>query len=403
MISTWNPPRYLAWPKASRLGSGLIFNLLGLLLLGLWLGLPVNAPGPLILEIGEIFRFDAHCALRLLASVWLWMIGGFNHIWFYTGRWSSWVTQSVRLSPLRPACWLPVTEKSRESRSAEVRRVWEIYDERSELIPCDQLYALNAAVNDGDTTLVWKCWSHAAEGSLAGAYELAGGPVPERGLGVGRGAAGFRTVRLGGLVVRKVRARCSYPGDGGQLDLYRDACTAPSVDLRRRFRAVLDVACAIGRSGFSVSRALVLNNQWARVNEMGAKGKVDGAEVPQMVIAITEMHDELDQFLRKVGAFRGDTTVRGRRAWLTEDPLVRPYYWLGPGLNPPSPFSSVILLSHLTLQGSCLILCLLIRSSRGRGFLTSIVQSEGLRTWRTFRRKLKEAGCLFLMLLLSRL
>ena len=48
---------------------------------------------------------------------------------------------------------------------------------------------------------------------------LAGGPVPERGFCLGRGLACFNKVRLGGPKVRRVRARCSDPGDAALVDL----------------------------------------------------------------------------------------------------------------------------------------------------------------------------------------
>ena len=49
---------------------------------------------------------------------------------FDYSRWSYRVTQPVRFSPLWPASWLPAVDKSRSSKSVEVRRVWEIYDDR---------------------------------------------------------------------------------------------------------------------------------------------------------------------------------------------------------------------------------------------------------------------------------
>ena len=36
----------------------------------------------------------------------------------------------VRRTPLWPASWLPALDKSRGSKSVEVQRVWDIYDER---------------------------------------------------------------------------------------------------------------------------------------------------------------------------------------------------------------------------------------------------------------------------------
>ena len=40
---------------------------------------------------------------------------------FDCGRWDSWVTQPVRCTPLWPASWLPIVDKTRGSLSAEVQ------------------------------------------------------------------------------------------------------------------------------------------------------------------------------------------------------------------------------------------------------------------------------------------
>ena len=80
--------------------------------------------------------------------------------------------------------------------------------------------------------------------------------------------------RLGGPEVRKARARSADPGDGAQVDLFRDCSVALRVDLRRRLRAVLDVIAAIGRSGFTVSRGLELTRQWDMIVAGGPKGTV---------------------------------------------------------------------------------------------------------------------------------
>ena len=69
--------------------------------------------------------------------------------------------------------------------------------------------------------------------------------------------------------MRKARAGCADPGDGAQIDLYRDSSAAPLVDLRRRLRAVLDVLVAVRRSGFSVSRCLELTRQWDAIVAAG--------------------------------------------------------------------------------------------------------------------------------------
>ena len=49
---------------------------------------------------------------------------------FDYSRWSCLVTQPIRFSPLWPAFWLLAIDKSRGSKSVEVRRVWELYDDR---------------------------------------------------------------------------------------------------------------------------------------------------------------------------------------------------------------------------------------------------------------------------------
>ena len=49
-------------------------------------------------------------------------------------RWECWVTQPVQRTPLWPASWLPVVDKSRGSKSVEVQRVWEVYNERLQFV-----------------------------------------------------------------------------------------------------------------------------------------------------------------------------------------------------------------------------------------------------------------------------
>ena len=48
-------------------------------------------------------------------------------ICFDYSRWLTRVSLPVRRSPLWPASWLPVLDKSRGSKAAEVQRVWDIY------------------------------------------------------------------------------------------------------------------------------------------------------------------------------------------------------------------------------------------------------------------------------------
>ena len=55
----------------------------------------------------------------------------------------------------------------------------------------------------GPVIRAWLVWSCAAETALGDAYGFSGGPIPGRGLVLGRGVLCFRVVRLGGHKVRK--------------------------------------------------------------------------------------------------------------------------------------------------------------------------------------------------------
>ena len=95
-------------------------------------------------------------------------------------------------------------------------------------------------------------WSSAAEKALADAFQFAGGPVPDRGLVLGRGIVRMRTVRLGGPVVRSVRRNAADGGEVDDVSLYRDSSAAPVLDLRRKLKAILDLLDAIIRCGASL-------------------------------------------------------------------------------------------------------------------------------------------------------
>ena len=123
-------------------------------------------------------------------------------------RWSCRVTQPVQCTPLWPASWLPAIDKSRGSKSVEVQRVWKVYDERFQIISRQDALQLDESLDAGDVSGAWLVWSSAAEAALADAYRFCG-PIPSRGLVLGRGRALFRVVRLGGHKVRKVRDNVS--------------------------------------------------------------------------------------------------------------------------------------------------------------------------------------------------
>ena len=124
---------------------------------------------------------------------------------FDCSRWLAKVSLPVQRTPLWPASWLPAIDKSRGSKSVEVRRVWEIYDERLQLMSRQDALRLYESLDAGDVSRAWLVWSGAAEVALADAYRFSGGPLPSRSLVLGRGSALFRVVRLGGHQVRIFR------------------------------------------------------------------------------------------------------------------------------------------------------------------------------------------------------
>ena len=155
------------------------------------------------------------------------------------------------------------------SKSVEVQRVWEVYDERLHFVSRQDALLLNEALGAGDVSMAWVVWSRAAESALLDAYRFSGGPFPSRGLVLGRGSAMFRVVRLGGHLVRKARGNIADVHDAAGVFLYRDASLAPLLDMRRRFKAVMDVLDAMFRSGISLSRSVELTAQWDKILALG--------------------------------------------------------------------------------------------------------------------------------------
>ena len=71
----------------------------------------------------------------------------------------------------------------------EVQRVWEVYDDRLQFMARSDALLLEESLRVGDVSQAWVVWSGAAEAALVDACRFAGGPVPVRGLVVGRGTA----------------------------------------------------------------------------------------------------------------------------------------------------------------------------------------------------------------------
>ena len=74
---------------------------------------------------------------------------------------------------------------------------------------------------------------------------------------MGRGRASFRVVKLGGHKVQKARGYAADAHDAADVFLYRDSAIAPLLDMRRRFKAVMDVLDAMIRFGISLFHGLL--------------------------------------------------------------------------------------------------------------------------------------------------
>ena len=266
---------------------------------------------------------------------------------FDCDRWSCQVTQPIRCTPLWPASWLPALDKSRGSQSVEVQRVWEVYDDRLRFVSRADSDGLASALSDDDVSSAWAVWSSAAETPLADAYCFSGGPVPDRGLVLGRGTARFRVVRRGGPKVRMVRGGAVDPADGRGIHLYRDSSTAPLLYLRRRLKVVFDILGGIQkREGFTLARSFELTNQWSCILSAGPLYPVTVDHLLSVQRGglgwfrevVGDLHARLSDFIHKIVVHRRDEAIRSWRSSLREDPLVRPYRWLRPDLVPPSPF-----------------------------------------------------------------
>ena len=297
-------------------------------------GCPLSAAALLSCKVQQDRWIAPHLAVRAL---------------FDYGRWDAWVAQSVRCTPLWPASWLPVVDKTPGSKSAEVERVWEIYDERLQFMSRRDATLLDESLGRDDVSLAWAVWSRAAEAALADAFRFSGGPLPSRGLILGRGAALLRRVQLGGPWVRRARANAADALDAADVFLYRDLSLAPLLDMRRRFKAVMDLLDAMIRYGVSLSWSVELTAQWDQILALGAMylvtlddlfaGRDPG--IGAFFDAASGVHRRLSDFIHQVVVHRRDATIRGWRNWIREDPMVHPYRWLRPDLVPPCSFSTV--------------------------------------------------------------
>ena len=193
-----------------------------------------------------------------------------SELLFILGCWSAKSKVPARYSALWLACWTGVTDKSRNSKSSEVRRVWEVCEEQLQRVPRVWRDHIAMVLGAGDVSEAWRIWSLSAEVSFVRTCLLTGGPASACGLEVGRGAAAFREVALGGPV-----PLCSLPSpvrcEGGEffVHLYEDRSGAGLVKLEREVKCVCDVLDAIDRHGVTLSRNLELGRRWESLVRSG--------------------------------------------------------------------------------------------------------------------------------------
>ena len=191
-------------------------------------------------------------------------------------------------------------------------------DERLQFMSRQDASLLDDSLDRDDVSLAWTVWSRAAESALADAFRFSGGSLPSRGLILGRGSALLRVVRLGGHQVRKTRGHAADAHDAADVFLYRDFSLAPLLDMRRRFKAVLDLLDAMIRYGVSLSRSLELTAQWDQILALGPMYPVTlddlsfgrGLGIGAFFDAAAGVYRRLCDFIHQVVVHRRDEAIR---------------------------------------------------------------------------------------------
>ena len=248
--------------------------------------------------------------------------------------------------PLLAASWTSAVDKSRNSKSAEVRDIWDIDDHILQFIPGDDAGGIDGALIDRDADLAWETWSAAAECALAIAFREAGGPVPFGVLKGGRGRARFQSVRLGGRRMCRYRPSLVDSLDATEVHLFRSRSVAPLLTVKKQLRCVACLLEAIVRDVFSLARGVELERQWSHIMRSGPVGCLDWASLEggpragniEFQIRVGDAIDAITDFVKGVVSSRRDFVLQGWRSWLLEDPLVHPDRWLKSDLVPPAPF-----------------------------------------------------------------
>ena len=127
---------------------------------------------------------------------------------------------------------------------------------------------LDDSLDADDVSRAWLVWSGAAEAALGDACPFSGGPPPSKGSRSWQGVL-FRVVKLGGHQVRKARGNVADAYDAAEAFLYRDSSFASLLDMRHRFKDVMDVLGAMVQYGVSLARSVELTAQWDQIVAAG--------------------------------------------------------------------------------------------------------------------------------------
>ena len=173
------------------------------------------------------------------------------------GVWTEEVRFSRMVSPLAPACWLEVPDRSRYSASGAVQEIWQVYLETSLYVPGgvrDELRRF--CICEPDVDAAWLVWCSAAENGFLSAYKAAGGPCLQGDAPfLRRGSAFIRNRRIGGKAPGRLhRLARADEVDVGTCESFINSSPALVVLFRRRLRSVGDVLKGIRNNGFTTAR-----------------------------------------------------------------------------------------------------------------------------------------------------
>ena len=244
--------------------------------------------------------------------------------YFDCRRWTCRVTQPIQRTPLWPAAWLSAVDKSRSSKSVELQRVWEMYDDPLQFMAVPEALWRDDASRWEDVSDAWIVWSAETMTALADACCFAGGPVPDRGLVPGRSVAQFMVVRLGGPQVRKARNIVAGPLDGGDVLMYRDSSIASLLDPSRKLKAVLG---CLGWHDQDRSFAVSVNRTYCAVRGILRVGPICPGRLVEALVSSMEW---LKGFIEEsVISFIGLWFIEGmRRSVVGEVGYVRIHWFI---------------------------------------------------------------------------